>query len=109
MFPMTWRLCCRFINMKKNMKYITLLLFIAIVGCGEPQKIENAESSSAGTLPDGRIVKYIKRNMGAGVVHYIYYVENPDGGYSVSVNEPKGKGRQTIVEIDGIRYVPAEK
>lgn len=80
-----------------------------LTACGDPSI--SAPEDTGGTLPDGRKIKCITRNMGAMESnHYIYFIENPDHqGYTVTSNHTEGKsGNQVEVTIDGVRYVPLE-
>lgn len=96
------------------MKYTkTLLSTVAVLllfsSCGEPKRIETSTIQDVGTLPDGRVVKYIKRDAGNGFLHHIYYVENPNGGHSFTNTYAEGKTSQTVIQIDGVNYAPIEK
>jgi ABC-type thiamine transport system substrate-binding protein len=70
------------------------------------QSFDNPQE--VGTLPDGRVVKVVCRDMGTHATHYIYFV---DGVTTINRNVPQGKTsyNQVVVEIDGVKYVPVEK
>lgn len=96
------------------MKYL-LLLSLLMVSCdgpddSNPRALTAASFSNPqtiGTLPDGREVKLIVRNMGNSENHFIYFVgDTATTNYSV----PQGKSHynQVLVEINGVKYVPVE-
>lgn len=91
------------------MKLLISFIVLFLCSCSDPQKIQDAPTEDAGTLPDGRVIKHIKRAAGNNTIHHIYYVENPDGGTTISTNQPHGKYRKTVVLIDGVEYAPIEK
>lgn len=59
-----------------------------------------------GTLPDGRQVKLVVRSREYDK-HFIYFVDNT---VSTNYNVQQGKftRNESIVTIDGVKYVPAE-
>lgn len=99
------------------MKYLLLLVPILMVSCnptGPDDAAPRAITESwfknpqyVGTLPDGRVVNYVIRDMGSGYDHYIYFV---DGSMTLNTREKVGKTtyQRVIVEIDGVKYVPVE-
>jgi hypothetical protein len=100
-----------------KLKYIALLvssvLFLSCDGPNDPIPRANTASSFAspetvGELADGRIVKCVVRDRGYNHPHYIYFVENADGGKTVTTNQAVSAGKSTrnqvTVLIDGVKY-----
>lgn len=59
-----------------------------------------------GTLPDGRQVKLVLRKR-ADFDHFIYFVDN-SVSTNYTVQQGKFRRNETLVTIDGVKYVPAE-
>ena len=94
-------------------KLLALFAITALANCGETKKVEKVDQvihDDVGKLPDGRTVKYIKRFVdNISGYHHIYYVENPDGGHTVTTNHRSGKAKKVTVFIDGDTYEVVEK
>lgn len=97
------------------MKYLAILISLFLVSCespSDPAPISRTKASlnspqTIGELPDGRTIKCVVRDMGSEHNHYIYFV---DGVSTINYEVPQGKStrNQVVVEIDGVKYVPAE-
>lgn len=90
---------------------LTVLAFL-LPSCGDSPAEAQAKTEAsfdrpreAGTLPDGRKIKYVVVSRGASYHdHYIYFV---DGAITVnrSVSQGKTTTNQVTVLIDGVEYV----
>lgn len=88
-----------------------------LAGCDGPDSPEILQQTAlsfsqpkhVGTLPDGRNVSVVVREMGTNASdHFIYFVDN-----TISMNHTIQQGKQTrnnvTVLIDGIEYAPVDK
>ena len=94
------------------MKFTLLFLSLLSLSCSDPKakgQLEETKKSFAspekiGTLPDGREIFLVKREMGTALTpHYIYFV-----GSTITINNNNGKHRQVAVLIDGVEYTKKE-
>jgi hypothetical protein len=94
------------------MKFTLLLLSLLSLSCSGPKSKDTIEETKQnfkspekiGTLPDGREIFLVKREMGTALVpHYIYFV-----GSTITINNNNGKHSQIAVLIDGVEYTKKE-
>lgn len=92
-------------------KYFLFALSALVLASCESQEAARKTTASnfkspveAGTLPDGRKVKYVVVEVANTHDHYIYFVDNV-----ISVNRNVSQGKTTshlvTVLIDGVEYV----
>lgn len=91
----------------------SLILIASLVGCDGPNdpvplkttEINFSRPETVGTLPDGRVIKYVVRDMGNLHDHTIYFVDN-----TITVNSSVFAGKSTrnqvSVLIDAVMYAP---
>jgi hypothetical protein len=102
-------------QLSMKLKPLLLLLVLLISGCRDensPLSLANTEKyfanpTEVGTLPDGRVVKCVWRDMGENThAHCIYFVDN-----TITVNRSVQAGKTTrndvSVMIDGVKYIAA--
>lgn len=105
----------------KTKSLLALLLAFALTSCSTPEEAQATTEfnmknpDTVGTLPDGRVVKhFVRERSNTSHDHHIYFIENPDGksntiSTNYSVSEGKTTRNETVVLIDGVKYVPLEK
>lgn len=101
------------------MKRLIFICLLLLAGCdndtpeinAKRQKEFNSGGYVVGTLNDGRkVTRYEIVNANPQHNHWIYVVDQTASvSHSFEVREGKTTRNETIVVVDGVEYVPAEK